>query len=240
MILAGLDLAWGERNPDGWCLFHYHRRRCRLVGTGLVQGDAELAARWAEWEASGERIFLAVDAPLVCPNEEGSRPVDRLTQRLFRKQEAACHPCNRRLCARPLRVMELLRRRGFEVGWGLRSPKMAAEVYPHPAQVRWFGLDRTLKYKKGPVADRRREFRRLQWYLWNFLEHHLPDVAAEDAMRVLLSHPWSKGVEDRTDAVVCAAIAWWHVHHGGKRSEVLGDRETGFLLLPSAEGGLGG
>ena len=240
MILAGLDLAWGERNPDGWCAFRYRRGRCQLLGTGLGWGDADLAGRLAGWEATGERIFLAVDAPLVCPNVEGSRPVDRLTQTLFRKQEAACHPCNRRLCARPLRIMDELRGRGFEAGWGLRARRMAAEVYPHPAQVRWFGLERTLKYKKGPVEGRRREFRRLQGYLWDFLEEHLPEVAGEDEMRVLLSEPWSKGVEDRTDAVVCAAIAWWHVHHKGRKSEVLGDRKTGFLLLPGAEGGFVG
>ena len=33
-------------------------------------------------------------------------------------------------------------------------------------------------------------------------------------------------------AIVCALIGWWHIREGGRRTQVLGDLETGFLLVP--------
>ena len=39
--------------------------------------------------------------------------------------------------------------------------RWVAEVYPHPAMVRMFGLPRIIKYKKGSVAERRKEFSKI-------------------------------------------------------------------------------
>jgi predicted RNase H-like nuclease len=50
------------------------------------------------------------------------------------------------------------------------------EVYPHPAMIRWFGLERILKYKRGTVAERRREFRRYQSLLHSCLQFRFPEL----------------------------------------------------------------
>jgi predicted RNase H-like nuclease len=175
---------------------------------------------------------MAVDAPLVCPNRTGSRPVDRLTHRLFGHQHAGCHPSNARLCARPLRIARLLQSQGYLLGWDLAEPRLAMEVYPHPAMVRWFGLERILKYKRGTVAERRREFRRYQSLLRSCLQFRFPELLPGPVGEGLLEAPYSKEAEDRIDALFCALIAYHHWRHQGLQTQILGDAQHGFLALP--------
>ena len=180
-----------------------------------------------------QTVFVTVDAPIVCPNRTGTRPVDRLTHRMFHRQHAACHPANLMRCPRPPRVARLWQIKGFRVGWETRvEGRWVAEVYPHPAMVRMFGLPRIIKYKKGSVAERRKEFQRLQGLMGKLMKRKFPGLTLNQETRNLLKEKWSKPVEDRTDALFCALIGMWHWMHRGKRSEVIGDRKTGFILLP--------
>lgn len=232
MTLVGIDLAWGERNPDGVCLVRGSRRAAAICETALVRGDDELLA-WIAERTGGAPALLTVDAPLVIPNATGTRPVDRETHRRFHAQHAACHPANSAKCPRPLRLVRRLRARGWHVGWDLaRHQRVVAEVYPHPAIVRLLGLERIIKYKRGPVAARRAEFARLQDGLRKLLATRFPALTPAPAIRKLLREPWSKPVEDRTDALVCAIIGYLHWQARGRHSEVMGDRQTGFILLP--------
>jgi len=248
MLLIGLDLAWGEKNSDGLCFIRYDvaRRRARLLGYDYPQGDLALVAAITGRLRPDEPAFAAIDAPIVCPNLTGTRPVDRLTHTLFHREHAACHPANLTKCPRPPRVLaRLAAGLGFVSGWSLPpietqesktetpAPRLAAEVYPHPAMVRLFRLPRIIKYKKGPVAARRLEFRRLQGLLTALLAREFPFLLLDPETNALLATPWTKPVEDRTDALFCALLALWHVHYAGTRSEVLGDLATGFILLPA-------
>jgi len=175
---------------------------------------------------------MAVDAPLVCPNRSGSRPVDRLTHRLFGREHAGCHPSNARLCARPLRIARVLASEGFSLGWDLAASRLAMEVYPHPAMIRWFGLPRILKYKRGTVAERRREFRRYQSLLRSCLQCRFPELHPGLVGEGLLEAVYSKEAEDRLDALFCALIAYHHWRHQGQQTQIIGDAQSGFLVLP--------
>jgi len=235
VLLVGVDLAWGEKKHDGLCFLEWNGKRGRVAGFAYPQGDQELLAAIRGKEKTWKSVFVAVDAPLVCPNQTGTRPVDRLTHRMFHREHAACHPANLTKCPRPPRIARLLEKEGFRVGWEpTAEKKTVAEVYPHPAMVRMFGLPRIVKYKKGSVVERRREFRRLQRLLKQCLGNKFPRLAVDADTRSLLTRPWSKPVEDRTDAFFCALIGLWHWMYRGTRSEVIGDRETGFILLPKA------
>jgi len=204
-----------------------------VLGFGYPQGDRELMKLIGETSRNYQTVFVTVDAPIVCPNRTGTRPVDRLTHRMFHREHAACHPANLIRCPRPPRVARLLQRKGFRVGWEtLAGGRWVAEVYPHPAMVRMFGLPRIIKYKKGSVAERRKEFQRLQGLMRKLMKRRFPGLKLNQETRSLLRQKWSKPVEDRTDALFCALIGMWHWMHRGKRSEVIGDRKTGFILLP--------
>ncbi|MFM7817521.1 MAG: DUF429 domain-containing protein, partial [Verrucomicrobiota bacterium] len=74
MRILGLDLAWGDRNPDGVALLEVTDTSARLVDSRRVQGDEALLG-WIEQSAPrSEPALLLIDAPVVCPNATGSRP----------------------------------------------------------------------------------------------------------------------------------------------------------------------
>jgi len=228
MRVVGIDLAWGERNADGVCVLEAGAR-ARVVACELSRGDEALLARIDEVEAG----LLAIDAPIVCPNPTGSRPVDRLTHVHFGRYKCGCYPANLGKCPRPARVGRALVERGYRLGWecdGASRP--ALEVYPHPAMVRWFRLAERIPYKKGRVVEKRRAFAELQRRLGDCLAERFPELELEGEVEALLGEAWSKAVEDRVDALVCALIGYWHWRHRGERSQVLGDGETGFLVVP--------
>ena len=236
VLLVGIDLAWGEKKHDGVCFVEWDGKRGRVTGFSYPQGDRQLLAAMREKMRGQKSVFVTVDAPIVCPNRTGTRPVDRLTHRMFHREHAACHPANLMKCPRPPRIAGLLRKEGFRIGWEPAVGKQTvAEVYPHPAMVRMFGIPRIVKYKKGSVAERRKEFRRLQLLIRKCLKKKFPRLAIDTETKSLLTQRWSKSVEDRTDALFCALIGLWHWMHQGRKSEVIGDRGTGFILLPENE-----
>ena len=233
LCIIGVDLAWGDRKPDGICGIESSGEPSRVLGFAYPHGDDEFLDVVGALCAPYRRVFMTIDAPIICPNRTGTRPVDRLTHRMFHREHAACHPANSTKCPRPIRIRRKLARMGFRAGWELtQADKLVAEVYPHPAMVRMFRLPRIVKYKKGTVADRSKEFARLQRLMRLLLKEHFPRLTLEAEARRVLARPWSKPVEDRLDALFCALTGLWHVNYRGKRSEVIGNVKTGFILLP--------
>jgi predicted RNase H-like nuclease len=250
-LVGGVDLAWGEKNGDGVCLIEYippeggRRVSARILTHAHVRGDDALFAVLGGADGSFAStdgvpsLFWAFDAPLVCVNSSGRRPVDGLVSAAFRAQHAGCYPVNLRLASRPLRIAARLAAEGFLLASDLPSPsapRVAAEVFPHPALVRWLGLDRILEYKRKagrPRAHSDAEFGRLQRSLGRLCATHFPWLSCNVDTARLLAAPWSKPVEDQLDALVCALIALWHIGHSGRRSEVFGDQSTGFVLVPA-------
>ena len=232
MNILGVDLAWGEKKGDGICLLEVTDTSATARILDYTHGDRELESSVALYLHEGPGLIL-VDAPLVCPNPTGSRPVDKLISSMFWRQHAGCHPANSTKCQRPVRIAKKLTARGFALGWDLqKSDRLLVEVYPHPAIVRLFNLDRIVKYKKGKVADKRREFKRLQKLIRECLHTRFPLLVVDREIDLLLKSDWSKQVEDRTDAFLCALIGYNHMLHGGAESELVGCLETGFILLP--------
>jgi predicted RNase H-like nuclease len=233
MVIGGIDLAWGERNRDGVCFIRAGRSGARVLRFAYPRGDEELLQEIQNAMEDDGRTFLTIDAPIVCPNRSGTRPVDRLTHRLFHREHAACHPANSTKCPRPPRILRKLKRLGFRAGWEFnRHPRMVAEVYPHPAMVRLFRLERIVKYKKGRVVERRSEFSRLQHLMGQLLEREFGALELDAEARRLLSLPWTKALEDQLDALFCALLGLWHWTYRGRRSEIIGDVRRGFILLP--------
>lgn len=232
--LIGIDLAWAGRRPDGICVIEATARRARCTALGLSHGDAALAD--AVRGAAGDGAALvAIDGPVVVRNRTGSRPVDRLMHTLFHRQHAGCHPASLSLTPRPPRIARQLSRLGFAIGPGLpdHSARRVIEVYPHVACLRFFGLDRIIKYKRGTRAERSREFSRLKRLLRQCLSSQFPWLDPGPANALLRPGPWSKDAEDCADALICALVGLHHWRHLGHRSEMLGDPRTGFIVAPA-------
>ena len=233
--VVGVDLAWGERRPDGVCVLEVAAGRAMVRSVQLAQGDAALHAVIDALPAHAPTL-LAVDAPLQCANETGARPSDIEMHRRFRREKCGCHPTNARIAARALRVAAGFFERGYDIRReppGPHCPRVAVEVFPHPAIVRFGVLAERIPYKRGPVLVRRREFARLQTVLLDCLPRRFPGLSLGPAMELLLGAPWHKDVEDQVDAFICALVGYWHWQHGGRHTEFVGDDATGFVLVPA-------
>jgi predicted RNase H-like nuclease len=112
------------------------------------------------------------------------------------------------------------------------------EVYPHPAMVALFGLDRVIPYKGK--SGRSVEFRRAAFAdLVRHLEAREPLALGSSArwadIRAAVDHAARQvdldRLEDEIDAVFCAHLAWlWH--HEGDSMTVYGDLATGYIVTP--------
>jgi predicted RNase H-like nuclease len=124
-----------------------------------------------------EPAIIAVDAPTLIPNATGSRLPDKLSHKHFGKYHAGCYPANLNLpfADRTLNFGLQLESRGFTHAPTIKPQKLGRyqiEVFPHPAIVHLFNLERILKYKKGRIRDRYLELLKLH----NYILHILPSL----------------------------------------------------------------
>lgn len=247
MKFCGVDLGWVAA-PSGLC--------CLVWRGGSLQVEAlercdrlEDTLAWLQTAIpEGEPGAIAVDAPTLIPNATGMRLPDRLAHRYFGRYHAGCYPANlgRPFAARTVGFGRSLEALGFAHAPAIapqQPGRYQIEVFPHAAIVQLFGLERILKYKKGRLAERRAELQRLQQLLAEQLPQREPplcwhDPVPPDLTCALASCPGRalKAIEDRLDALVCAYVAahWWY--WGLARNQVLGDRASGYIVVPCREG----
>ncbi len=86
------------------------------------------------------------------------RQTDQLTHKHFGRYHAGCYPANlsRPFAQKTVEFGLSLESRGFVHAPTIEAQKLGRyqiEVFPHPATINLFKLDRILKYKKGKLAD---------------------------------------------------------------------------------------
>lgn len=194
---------------------------------------------------SSANSVVAIDAPLVVKNATGQRDCERLITRHFGRYHAGCHPSNlgHPHTAIGGRVVSELETKGFEHAFVLSEVKQRAgrwvfEVYPHPAMVRVFGLDRIIPYKKGQVEKKREGLAILQQHLRSLADGSRGLVASPKLIEVLEQDPRGlrgealKRYEDTLDAIFCAYLAWHCWRWGAERNEMFGTLEHGYIVVP--------
>ena len=215
-----------------------------------------------------ESAVVAVDAPTIIPIETGMRVCYRLAHKYFGKYHAGCYPANlgRPFAQRTLDVGQRLEHLGFihrpdleQPGLTLASPgedwvheglitkppgRYQLEVFPHAAMLHLFQLDQMLKYKKGRLAERRVELVRLRDLIVEVFPALNPSFSNPDNLQAIAPEIPHKGkemkvVEDQLDSLVCAYAAahWWY--WGMQKNWVLGDRSTGYIVVPTPFGRIG-
>lgn len=230
----GVDLAWGPRNRTGLAAVSSDGR---LLASASARTDDEII----EWITAqgGEVGVVAIDAPLIVANARGFRPCESELSKAFRAFEAATYPANLSNAAfNPPRGATLAERLGIPLDpFGPRTAT-AIEVYPHPAMVGLWGLERTVKYKFKPrfsLDFRRAEFDRLLDLIeaeavlqaarcprWHRLRREVKGAPTNGALDRL---------EDEVDGIVCAWLAWlWATRDD--RLLVYGDALEGYIVAP--------
>ncbi len=240
MYFAGVDLAWGTRNPTGVAVVDSEGD---LVSAGAVRDDDEIVAALRPY-LHGDCV-VGFDAPLVVNNPTGQRPAETALNRDFRRFEAGAHPANtgKPEFADGPRGARLAETLGLDMDPRSVTVRRAIEVYPHAATVALFRLERTLKYKAKPG----RTLERLKSELLLLMDGIERLADADVPLRVADHHDWValrkqvttaqrksdlRRAEDPVDAVVCAYVALYS-QRCPARITIYGDLASGYIVTPS-------
>lgn len=237
MYFVGIDLAWGEVNQSGIAAVDAEGR---LAHIGTAQDDESISAALKPYV--DDECLVAIDAPLIVKNATGHRPCETDLNHDFQQFEAGARPAyaGRPEFAGSPRGARLAHALDLDMDPDSPSNRRAIEVYPHPATVVLFDLRRTLKYKRGPIDDRREQLLQLMTLIEG-LDTASPRLRANRSVAwVELRHRVEAATrpgqldqaEDPIDAVLCAYIAlYWY-----QRPEdvtIYGDFGTGYIVTPT-------
>lgn len=247
MKFLGVDLGWTSQ-PSGLCCLELHEKTLKLISLQRSATIPDVLAWVDAWVSPEESAMIAVDAPTLIPNATGMRSPDRLAHQYFGRYHAGCYPANLGLpfAQRTIAFGLSLEERGFAHAPELQpqqTGRFQIEVFPHPAMVHLFQLERILKYKKGTVAQRHVELVRLRHYILEILPALTPALllTGADGSPLLPEVPTQgttmKALEDQLDSLICAYVAahWWY--WGLERNWVLGDRTSGYIIVPAPDNG---
>ena len=240
MKFVGIDLGWVS-GASGLCCLQWQNNCLEILNITTKLEHREIF-NWLEKQISPQKpAMVAVDAPTIIPNQTGMRLPDKLTHKYFGKYHAGCYPANlnRPFAYRTVDFGNKLKEKGFVHASTITPQQLGRyqiEVFPHPAIVHLFGLDKIIKYKKGKLADKKRGLKQLRNYIIDVLpqlepkltlkDFILPDIPDRVSLKTL------KTIEDCLDSLVCAYVAayWWY--WGLPRNIVLGNETTGYIVVP--------
>ena len=238
MKFIGVDLGW-KSQPSGLCCLELIEGKLEILDLDRQDAIAHILTWIDTWVQPNEAALIAVDAPTLIPNATGSRLPDKLTHKYFGKYHAGCYPANQGLpfADRTINFGLELESRGFVHAPTIAPQKLGRyqiEVFPHPAIVHLFNLDRILKYKKGRISERRLELIKLYQYIVDILPTFEPALCVKKLSLGEIPRTGTelKAAEDKLDSLICAYVAayWWY--WGEQRNLVLGDRTTGYIVIP--------
>jgi predicted RNase H-like nuclease len=245
MLFVGLDLAWSTKNSSGIAIIDGNKKKGEVVSFGLVGSDDEIIETITK-TVGNRNAFIAIDAPLIVPNEEGRRIAETITGDLFRKYNAGAHPANRSHLAswtgtiRGEEIAKKLQKKGFA-----HSPFIAQyeedrrffEVYPHPSMIVLFNLKTVIPYKNKPNRDyesRWGAFKEYQQHMKELKGAAPPVSIPREVLSMKIENLKAqklKDYEDVLDGIFCAYIAYYCWANPDKCA-VLGDMDRGYIMTP--------
>ncbi|HEX4588133.1 MAG TPA: DUF429 domain-containing protein [Mycobacterium sp.] len=239
MYFVGLDLAWGEKNHTGIAAVGSDGR---LLHVGAADDDDSIEAAVAPFV--DDECLVAIDAPLIVNNPTGYRLCETALNHDFARFEAGARPAfaDKPEFKNP-RGARLAAALGLDMDPNSSAARRAIEVYPHPATVVLFGLEKTLKYKRGPFEDRQRELLRLMTLIEGLdrasprlrVNHNVAWVELRRRVEAATRPSQLDRDEDPVDAVICAYVAlYWY--HRPEDVTVYGDFATGYIVTPTVAG----
>ncbi len=242
MKFIGVDFGWSS-GASGLCGLVWRNGNLEILDITTVWEIKDILAWIDRWVAPTAPALIAVDAPTIINNQTGMRLADKLTHKYFGRYHAGCYPANLGLkfADRTVGFGKSLLAKNFQHAPTIKPKQLGRyqiEVFPHPATINLFALERIVKYKKGNIADRRRELNKLRVYIINILPQLEPGLSLATLKQIPVIAPQQTGkelkaIEDRLDSLLCAYVAahWWY--WGESKNMVLGNLDNGYIIIPN-------
>lgn len=243
MHFIGIDLAWSDRNTSGAAAIYAQGNHGSLSHHQERLGNNAEIINFITQVAGAHPALIAIDAPLLVPNQTGTRPCDREITRHFRNYHAGTFPANRLIFGDEVRGEQLIKQLAT-LNFSHRpylarqaEVRQIIEVYPNPATITLFNLPQILKYKarKGrPLEYRQGQLTELQKCI-DSLAQATPALKINKSLfrdPALLSGNALKRHEDLLDAILCAYIAYHAWYWGPQGYHIFGDLKEGYILVP--------
>ena len=240
MKFIGIDLGW-QSGKSGLCCLQYLDKKLKILDLDCIL-EIEDILNWVDnLTPLSTPALIAVDAPTIIPNQTGTRLPDKLTHKYFGRYHAGCYPANlnRPFAQRTVKFGISLEAKEFIHAPTIKPQQLGRfqiEVFPHPAIVNLFQLEKILKYKKGRLAERKLELLKLHQYIINVLPNLEPALVISNNFldtEKINSMTTLKTTEDKLDSLICAYIGayWWY--WGQTKNLVLGNYTTGYIVVPN-------
>ena len=236
----GLNLAWAPRNSSGGAVIEANPDgSVKLVSTTSLRSHEDILA-WLARNRGRSGAVLAVNAPLIVENTSGPRPCDNLLVDHFAQYQIDDYQANIVNASHPRTIGRALMRMGFDPDPGAPGDRVF-ETYNRPTQILLWNLDRPIRLKTGPVGARKDAVSRFREMMYDKLIDASPALDMSPALQRLLRAdlPSSNGsrvgeLEDRLEAALAAYSAAYLALRGLDDCALLGDLESGYILLPTS------
>ena len=243
MKFVGVDFGWNN-GASGLCCLVLQDNKLKILDLITELEIDKILASINTWVSSDAPGIVAVDAPTIINNQTGMRLPDKLTHKHFGRYHAGCYPANLNLSFsdRTVGFSQSLTARNFAHAPAIipkKPGRYQIEVFPHPATIDLFGLDKILKYKKGKIKDRALELNKLRTYIIQVLPQLEPALDLSDLKKIpaipkKVTGKQLKTIEDKLDSLICAYVAahWWYWGELDRKNIVLGDIDNGYIVIP--------
>ena len=236
MRFIGIDLAWTTKNETGICVLD--------DGGNILHLSAEVYSNDEIIEIIQEfyqhPTFVAIDAPIVVPNETGSRPAESaLARDLIHNHRIRAFHCSRSYLTKhygsiraEVIALKLTDDKNFKIGY-FQGEDCVVETLPTGIIAGLFPEHAPFKYKIKKGVSTQFAGEELIRLASLFEENGLLNELAINP-QLKYSKNLHKHLEDQIDAFLCAYMGY-RIQYKGTKVLIYGDYSNGFILLPLEE-----
>lgn len=242
MKLAGIDLAWNiDKNNSAMAIGELSEKELSISALfSNLKGTNQIISKFDD-DIRG----VAIDAPLIIKNKSGQRQCERELSRAYGCKGAGCHSTNLGRFPGSMTVKFSSQLQGFKHRGNPYEDKFQIEVYPHPAIIEMFGLNKRLLYKKGGVAVRREGQIALSNHIKSLKNSKFLKLNIEDSIQrqlkanyiLSLNGQSLKNNEDALDSIICLYICALYIKDDSRHDHTFGIEsvDNGYIYVPRVD-----
>jgi len=232
-VYCGVDLAWKDTNPSGITLLKHKDNKLHIQKICLAQSDKEILTHCEK------ATVIAIDAPLIIPQEDKDRTAEKQLQRDYQKRGVGVYPAHKKWLKkvgggriRGQDLLQELRKKGYTAN--PERKQSVVETYPAAIHVALFNLHKPLpyKYKKGRT---KKQCHNALLHLQRLLNTKIKTsigIVPKPCQDTTLKH--LKKAEDKLDSILCAYTAYL-LSTNKENTIMYGDVNNGYIITPNLQ-----